>query len=152
MMKGSTGAQAAGPQNTGPQNTGQQNSSPWMMGGLAGRGVKSPQSVSPLLNMLSSYFPQYLRTFGSGTGTKGSMQPQPQEQSAAVPATQAYTNYQQMPSFSSQPAAPSDALTRFMSGYASGGNVKNDDSANIEDDIKAALRIARLIGELTKKE
>ena len=152
MMKGSTNTQAATPQNTGPQNTGPQNSSPWMMGGLAGRGVKSPQSVSPLLNMLSSYFPQYLRTFGSGTGTKGSMQPQPQEQSAAVPATQAYTNYQQMPVYSSQPAAPSDAITRFMSGYASGGNVKPAESDSIEDDIKAALRLARLIGELTKKE
>jgi hypothetical protein len=133
MMKGSTNTQATMPQNTGPQN----------MGG---------QSSNRMLSMLGMMFPGYGQRFGAGTGTgsKGAVQPQAPQMS--IPAMPQYTNYQQMPVYSSQPAAPSDAITRFMSGYASGGNVRPAESDSIEDDIKAALRLARLIGELTKKE
>ena len=131
MMKGSTNTQATMPQNTGPQN----------MGG---------QQFNPLSAFMGMMFPGYGKRAGAGTGTKGAVQPEAPQMS--IPAMPQYTNYQQMPVYSSQPAAPSDAITRFMSGYASGGNVKPAESDSIEDDIKAALRLARLIGELTKKE
>lgn len=136
MMKGSTNTQATMPQNTGPQN----------MGG---------QQFNPFSAIMRMMIPGYTERFGSGTGTKGSMQPQMQqfqEPKMTIPAMSQHTNYQQMPVYSSQRAAPSDAITRFMSGYASGGTVGPDVSASLEDDIKAALRLARLIGELTKKE
>ena len=131
MMKGSTNTQATMPQNTGPQN----------MGG---------QQFNPLFGLLSAMSPSLAKRYGASTGSKGTMQPQ--EAQMSIPAMPQYTNYQQMPAYSSQPVAPSSAITQFMSGYASGGNVKTDTSDSIEDDIKAALRLARLIGELTKKE
>jgi hypothetical protein len=91
-----------------------------------------------------------LARYGTGS-TKGS-QPAAAPQPLTAPMPQ-YVNYQQAPVYSGQPAAPSDALTRFMnSSYASGGNVRSDANSSLEDDIKAALRLARLIGELTKKE
>lgn len=131
MMKGSTNTQATMPQNTGPQN----------MGG---------QQFNPMFSLLSFMSPGLAKRYGSSMGTKGSVQPETAQMS--IPAMPQYTNYQQMPTYSSQPVAPSSAITQFMSGYASGGNVKTDASDSIEDDIKAALRLARLIGELTKKE
>lgn len=133
MMKGSTNTQGGG-------SYGQQfNRS--MMGG----------SLGPINAFMMAVNPQYAQKFGgTGTGSKGAAQPQ--EQRMTLPAMSEYVNYQQMPVYSSQPAAPSDAITRFMSGYASGGTVGSDVSASLEDDIKAALRLARLIGELTKKE
>lgn len=131
MMKGSTNTQATMPQNTGPQN----------MGG---------QQFNPLFGLLSAMSPSLAKRYGSSMGTKGSVQPETPQMS--IPAMPQYTNYQQMPVYSSQSAAPSDAITRFMSGYASGGNVNSGGIDSIEDDIKAALRLARLIGELTKKE
>lgn len=136
MMKGSTNTQATMPQNTGPQNTGPQNT--------------GSQPFNPMLMMLGSISPSLAKRYGSSMGTKGSVQPETPQMS--IPAMPQYTNYQQMPVYSSQPAAPSNAITRFMSGYASGGNVNSGGIDSIEDDIKAALRLARLIGELTKKE
>lgn len=141
MMKGSTNTQSTMPQNTGFQNAGIQNTGP-QNAGLGNNSI--------LLGMLNFMSPALAKKVSAGSGTKGSMQPQ--EQRMSVPAMPQYTNYQQMPVYSSQPAAPSDAIMRFMSGYASGGNVKTNASDSIEDDIKAALRLARLIGELTKKE
>lgn len=131
MMKGSANTQATMPQNAGPQN----------MGG---------QQFNPMMSILGMMIPGFGKRFGAGTGSKGAVQPQ--ERQMSIPAMPQYTNYQQMPVYSSQPAAPSDAITRFMSGYASGGNVNSGGIDSIEDDIKAALRLARLIGELTKKE
>lgn len=131
MMKGSTNTQSTMPQNTGHQNMGGGNN-------------------SILLGMLNFMSPGLAKQFSAGSGTKGSVQPQ--ERRMSIPAMPQYTNYQQMPVYSSQPVAPSDALMRFMnSGYASGGNVSPDRTASIDDDIEAAIRLARMIGRLTEK-
>ena len=156
MMKGSTNTQAApqnaGIQNTGPQNTGSQ-------GGGLGSLMQSHPQLFNLFRMISNprmkgdnnIVPSDFSGFRSGTGSKGAVQPQPQAQSAVMPTAQAYANYQQMPVYSSQPAAPSNALTQFMSsGYASGGEVEAPRTSSLEDDIEAAIRIARMIGKLTK--
>ena len=37
------------------------------------------------------------------------------------------------------------------SNYASGGNVKPENTSSVEDDIEAAIRLARMIGRLTEK-
>ena len=156
MMKGSTNTQAApqnaGIQNTGPQNTGSQ-------GGGLGSLMQSHPQLFNLFRMISNprmkgdnnIVPSDFSGFRSGSGSKGAVQPQSQAQSAVMPTAQAYTNYQQMPVYSSQPAAPSNALTQFMSsGYASGGEVEAPRTSSLEDDIEAAIRIARMIGKLTK--
>lgn len=146
MMKGSTNTQATMPQNTGPQNTGGKGFSFDSFGG---------DNLNKFLGFMNMMMPQYSKAWtslGYTPPNAAGVAPQPQRQGLSVPAMPAYTNYQQMPIYFSQPAAPSDAIMRFMSGYASGGNVRTDASDNIEDDIKAALRLARLIGELTKKE
>ena len=156
MMKGSTNTQAA-PQNAGIQNAGPQNT------GSQGGGLGSlMQSHPQLFNFFRMITDRPMKGdkntgqsnfsgFRSGSGSKGAVQPQPQAQSAVMPTAQAYTNYQQMPVYSSQPAAPSDALTQFMSsGYASGGEVEAPRTSSLEDDIEAAIRIARMIGKLTK--
>ena len=132
MMKGSTNTQGG---------TGQQLNKSMMSG-----------PFGPINAFMMAVSPQYAQKFGgAGTGSKGSFQPQAQRM--ALPAMSEYVNYQQMPTYSSQPVAPSDALTKFLaSGYASGGTVGAEGASSLEDDIKAALRLARLIGELTKKE
>lgn len=156
MMKGSTNTQAA-PQNAGIQNAGPQNTgSPG--GGLASLMQSHPQLLNlfmmisnPRMKGDNNIVPSDFSSFRRGSGSKGAVQPQPQAQSAVMPTAQAYTNYQQMPVYSSQPAAPSDALTQFMSsGYASGGEVEAPRTSSLEDDIEAAIRIARMIGKLTK--
>lgn len=156
MMKGSTNTQAA-PQNAGIQNAGPQNTgSPG--GGLASLMQSHPQLLNlfmmisnPRMKGDNNIVPSNFSGFRSGSGSKGAVQPQPQAQSAAMPTAQAYTNYQQMPVYSSQSAAPSNALTQFMSsGYASGGEVEAPRTNSLEDDIEAAIRIARMIGKLTK--
>lgn len=87
----------------------------------------------------------------AGTGSKGA-DPYGGANSTpmTMPAMPQYVNYQQMPTaYSQQSVAPSDAIMRFLSsGYASGGAAKSN---SLEDDIEAAIRIARMIGELTKK-
>jgi hypothetical protein len=133
MMKGSTGGQGGG-------SYGQQFNKSAMN-----------STFGPINAFMMAVSPQYAQKFGgAGTGSKGTSQPQ--EQRMSLPSVPEYTNYQQMPVYSSQPAAPSDAITRFMSGYASGGSVEPDVNASLEEDIKAALRLARLIGQMTKKE
>jgi hypothetical protein len=91
----------------------------------------------------------------AGSGSKGSVLPQPQPQTPprmTTPGMPEYTNYQQTPSYMQANAGPSEALTRFLnSGYASGGAAKASDMGDLEQQIEDALRIARLIGELTKK-
>jgi len=37
------------------------------------------------------------------------------------------------------------------SNYASGGNVRPEKTSSVEDDIEAAIRLARMIGRLTEK-
>lgn len=106
------------------------------------------------------------RTYGgmgdrsySSMGTKGSnpwanfSMPQSQQSVTAQPVnyqqTPAYNQQPMAPSYGQQSVAPSDAILQFLrSSYASGGAAKG---SNLEDDIEAALRIARMIGELTKK-
>lgn len=136
MMKGSTGGQG---------------------GGSYGQQSMSQFKSNPMQAMMGFFMPGYGQNTASGTGSKGSgmfdrFRGQSASQNAGVPPVPEYTNYQQMPVYSSQPAAPSDAITRFMSGYASGGSVEPDVNASLEEDIKAALRLARLIGQMTKKE
>lgn len=93
--------------------------------------------------------PIYGIPFPTGTGTKGSQGGNRGTYGPSIPAMPAYVNYQQTPAYNSNPVPPSDAIRRFMSsGYASGGAAKGN---SLEDDIEAAMRIARLIGELTKK-
>lgn len=149
MMKGSTNAQSNAPRRL-------LFSEPYRGQGWGGHGRRS-EDLSNIINFLSpSNWGQGSRA--AGTGSKGAAQPQanisqPQEGGMNIPAMPAYVNYQQTPIYSSQPVAPSNALTQFLSsGYASGGSVDLDSPSSLEDDIKAALRLARLIGELTKKE
>lgn len=98
------------------------------------------------------------RSYG-GSGTKGSnpwanfSMPQVQQSVTAQPVnyqqTPAYNQQPMAPSYGQQSVAPSDAILQFLrSNYASGGAAKG---SNLEDDIEAAIRIARMIGELTKK-
>lgn len=131
---GSTGSMNTFAQNTGPQNMGGQSSDPTsMLMYLAGRMVGIPSSRLPGYNQF-------------GTGSKGVQQPQ--QPVASLPTMPDYVNYQQMPVYSSQPIAPSQAITNFTSGYASGGAAKE---RTPDDEIEAALRIVRLLGELKKK-
>jgi len=131
---GSTGSMNTFAQNTGPQNMGSQSLNKQdmlfrMMGSMMG----IPASRLPGYNQ-------------SGTGSKGAQQPQ--QPAATLPAMPDYVNYQQMPVYSSQPVMPSQAITNFTSGYASGGAAKE---RGPDDEIEAALRIVRLLGELKKK-
>jgi hypothetical protein len=129
MMKGSNNTQSSG----------QQFSSP------------SSSQFNPLYSMLGFMgFPMSkLPGYGqSGTGTKGSGAQQ-QQRGIAMPARPEYVNYQQSPMYNTQPAQPSQAILDFQaSNYASGG-AAND--ATSDDQIEAALRIVRLLGELNKK-
>ena len=153
MMKGSTNTQGGGSygaQSGGPQKLSMDQITNFY---TSGPGATNEAARNPINALMGYFFPGYGSTIGmggagSGTGTKGST---PQQQ-MSLPSMPEYVNYQQTPVYSSQPAAPSDAITRFMSGYASGGSVEPDVNASLEEDIKAALRLARLIGELTKKE
>jgi hypothetical protein len=125
---GSTRGQGMFAQNTGPQNMGSQNSLAYIIGTMMGL----PPSRIP-------------GNTQSGTGSKGSQQPQqPQQPAAALPPMPEYVNYQQTPSYGTQPVGPSQAILDFMGGqYASGGSV-NERSP--DDEIAAALRIVRLLG------
>ena len=137
---GSTGsmntfAQNTGPQNTGPQNMGSQPSSK--------QDMLMRIMLEGMMGIPASRLPGYNQ---SGTGSKGAQQPQ--QPAATLPAMPDYVNYQQMPVYSSQTVMPSQAITNFTSGYASGGAAKE---RGPDDEIEAALRIVRLLGELKKK-
>lgn len=117
-------------------------------------GQQSSQRITPAQVAMSLMMPGFSQNTASGMGTKGSgIWDYFRNRNSGTQQTPEYVNYQQMPTYSSQPVAPSDALTKFLaSGYASGGTVGAEGASSLEDDIKAALRLARLIGELTKKE
>jgi hypothetical protein len=87
----------------------------------------------------------------TGTGSKGAVAaPTPvlEPQAASLPPMPEYVNYQQTPSYGSQPVGPSQSILDFTGGqYASGGSV-NERAP--DDEIAAALRIVRLLGEMKK--
>lgn len=129
---GSTGSMNAGIQNTGPQNTGSQD------GGRFGFLMQSHPQLYNLFNMITTprmkgsrgEYPDGFASFRSARGDNGMTQPQ----SAAGSGT------------------PFDAMMRFFSSkYASGGSVDDDVDASLEEDIKAAIRLARMIGRMTEK-
>lgn len=131
---GSTGSMNTFAQNTGPQNMGSQSSSKQDM---------LVRMMGSMMGIPASRLPGYNQ---SGTGSKGAQQPQ--QPAAALPPMPEYVNYQQMPAYNSQTVMPSQAITDFTSGYASGGAAKE---RGPDDEIEAALRIVRLLGELKKK-
>lgn len=111
-------------------------------------GSSGSQTFDPVMGMANFMMPGFSNQYG-GMSTKGSAPWNYGGNSSAIPALPEYVNYQQMPQYSSQTVAPSDAITKYLaSGYASGGAAK---ASSLEDDIEAALRLARLIGSLTKK-
>jgi hypothetical protein len=129
---GSTGSMNAGIQNTGPQNTGSQG------GGGLNSLMKSHPQLFNLFSMIAS--PRMkgdvdnnqtgFAGFRTARGNNGAMQPQGAGRSAM----------------------PFDAMMQFFSSkYASGGSVDDDVDASLEEDIKAAIRLARMIGRMTEK-
>ena len=112
-------------------------------------GSSGSQTFDPVMGMADFVIPGFSKQYG-GMSTKGSAPWNSMgRNSSTIPALPEYVNYQQMPQYSSQPVAASDAITKYLaSGYASGGAAK---ASSLEDDIEAALRLARLIGSLTKK-
>jgi hypothetical protein len=122
---GSTGSMNAGIQNAGPQNTGSQD------GGGFGSLMQSHPKLFNLLNMIAT--PRMKDRGGNDqAGFAGFRSPQPQG--------------------AGRPAMPFDAMMQFLSSkYASGGSVDDDVDANLEEDIKAAIRLARMIGRMTEK-
>jgi hypothetical protein len=131
---GSTGSMNAFARNTGPQNMGSQPSTKQDM---------LVRMMGSMMGIPASRLPGYNQ---SGTGSKGAQQPQ--QPAAALPPMPEYVNYQQTPSYGSQPVGPSQSILDFMGGqYASGGSV-NERAP--DDEIAAALRIVRLLGEMKK--
>ncbi len=135
------------------------------MGGTKGgssTGFQQPQSMGQMgssdlgsmMPLIMDQFmrftsPQYAKRNPVGSGSKGAMPVQQQQQPATtLPTMPDYVNYQQMPVYSSQTVMPSQAITDFTSGYASGGAAKE---RTPDDENAAALRIVRLLGELKKK-
>lgn len=148
MIKGSNGGQSNQMNQTGNLSGGQVG-----YGNSSGSGSSWVDTYNPI-GLIASYMGvpnSFLSQYGLGPMNKmpdnSSMQP---NSMASMPSTPAYVNYQNMPNYAPQANyGPSDALMRFMSsGYASGGSV---DENKINGDIEAALKLARLIGELTKK-
>jgi len=122
---GSTGSMNAGIQNAGPQNTGSQD------GGRFGFLMQSHPQLYNLFNMIST--PRMKGSRGEyPDGFAGFRSAQPQS--------------------AGRPAMPFDAMMQFFSSkYASGGSVDDDVDASLEEDIKAAIRLARMIGRMTEK-
>lgn len=122
---GSTGSMNAGIQNAGPQNTGSQD------GGRFGFLMQSHPQLYNLFNMIST--PRMKGSRGEyPDGFAGFRSAQPQG--------------------AGRPAMPFDAMMQFFSSkYASGGSVDDDVDASLEEDIKAAIRLARMIGRMTEK-
>lgn len=122
---GSTGSMNAGIQNAGPQNTGSQG------GEGFGSFMQSHPQLFNLFNMITA------------PRMKGSRSERP-DGFAGFRSAQ--------PQGAEGPAMPFDAMMRFFSSkYASGGSVDDDVDASLEEDIKAAIRLARMIGRMTEK-
>lgn len=122
---GSTGSMNAGIQNAGPQNTGSQD------GGRFGFLMQSHPQLYNLFNMITT--PRMKGSRGEySDGFAGFRSAQPQG--------------------AGRSAMPFDAMMQFFSSkYASGGSVDDDVDASLEEDIKAAIRLARMIGRMTEK-
>lgn len=131
------------------------------MGGTKGGGStnsQQPQSMGQMgssdLGLMTRFMSSQGRGIGrsfAGNGSKGAMpmpMGTPPEQVVSLSPAPDYVNYQQMPVYSSQTVMPSQAITNFTSGYANGGAAKE---RGPDDEIEAALRIVRLLGELKKK-
>jgi hypothetical protein len=115
------------------------------------------QSMSSMMNnplgmintVMMSLSPEYAKKFGGPQNMMGGNTEAQRQPAMTMPAMPEYVNYQQAPVYSSQPAQPSQAILDFQaSNYASGGAAKEPTS---DDQIEAALRIVRLLGELNKK-
>lgn len=118
-------------------------------GGYGQRGQNMSNPLSGINAMMMLMSPEYAKKFGPQNTMFNGMGVQERPAAMTMPTMPEYANYQQMPSYiNNEPAAPSQAITDFMSSsYASGGSIRNK---SLDEDIQAALRIVRLLGELKK--
>lgn len=121
-----------------------------MKGSSGGRGFGGSNFAMNPLSQLSMFLPQTGGGASAGAnGSRGNSSGGQLGYMSNFSSMPEYVNYQQMPTYSSASVAPSEAIMRFLSsGYASGGAAKAGHS--LEDDIQAAIRLARMIGMLTK--
>lgn len=121
-----------------------------MKGSSGGRGFGGNNALQSFVNPLALFSKGGGGNSYAGTGNQGVGVAVGQGNYASnLQQMPAYVNYQQMPTYSSSSVAPSDMLMRFLSsGYASGGVA--EDNPSLEADIEAAIRLARMIGRLTK--
>lgn len=118
-------------------------------GGYGQRGQRTNDPLNMIGSIMMEISPEYAKKFGFQNRMFNGMGVQERPAAMTMPTIPEYVNYQQMPSYiGNEPAAPSRAITDFMSSnYASGGSIKD---RSLDDDIQAALRIVRLLGELKK--
>lgn len=131
---------------------------------MKGSTQSKTQTVDPFISFANMFGMNLPANFMAGSGSKGSRGQAAQTAGqtsgqtpyggptasvgpSVAPPMPSYVNYQQMPSYTSAAAGPSQALLNFLSqGYRDGGAV----GGLSEDDIANALRIVRLLGELKK--